>query len=278
MLATLVCLIFLIFLWGIGDAVKTQGISNAVDIWFMDIGQGDASLVATPEGRHILIDAGPNKQVVQQIGKLLPLTSKHLDLVFLSHYDKDHIGGMLNVLDTYSVGAVMVRPRNECTTDICSRTLKALDAKAIPVIEVMDSHEDISVEKDVVIDNLTYDNRSGVTNRCLVFRLVYGATHILFTGDMDSIHEKTMVASGEDVRADVLKVAHHGSKTASSDLFLQVVSPKLASISDGKNNQYHHPSDEILERFSHYPATVLARTDLDGTVHVACTKTECVRR
>ncbi len=241
---------------------------------FFDIGQGDAIFIETPQRYQILIDAGPNEKIIEKLEKEMPFYDRTIDLVVLSHPEHDHYAGLIPVLEKYEVKNILwtgvVRDNQEW-----KKWKQALE-KEQANIAIGFSGKRIIVQKQPLIyadilypfENLENKNFKNSNNTSLVLHLFFGKTSFLFTGDIEKKIEKEIVKKEDiDLKADVLKVAHHGSKTSSSEEFLESVFPKLAIIQSGKNNRYGHPHYEVLARLAKFGIEVL-RTDEKGDIKI----------
>lgn len=243
-----------------------------VAVHVLDVGQGDALFITGPSGQQVLIDGGPNLDVLAGIGKRMSLFDRTIDLLVLSHPDQDHVFGLPEVLRRYRVGAVLLtgvvhgQPRYE-------EMLGIIEHERIPVI-IADPARDIDLGDGLLLDVLwpppTYLGReaSGATNdTSIVFKLVYGEDSMLFTGDMELREEEDVLASGADIAADILKVAHHGSRTSTSTGFLLAADPDLALISVGRDNSFGHPHPHVLDRLRHFHIPIRTTAE-EGTISI----------
>jgi len=229
-------------------------------LYFFNVGQGDAQMIAAGRARF-LIDTGPDSSVLGELGRALPFLEKRIDVIFLSHIQQDHAGGVFELIDRYDVGVVAW---NGVRTPLWEDLSKRLAEKDIAVVEL--SAGDTVSFKDHVVGVLwpqASDVPPEVNNTSLVLRYRCGDLSALFTGDVSDKVEKTLTRLW-DIDVDVLKVAHHGSKYSSSADFLSEASPALAVIDVGKNS-YGHPTEEVLARLNAVGSRIL-RTDADGTI------------
>ena len=251
---------------------------------FLDVGQGDSAFIETPDGHKILIDGGPDSSVLAKLNELLPFWDKSLDLVILSHPEKDHMAGLLDVLQRYRIdyflwtGVIKADAENKKLADILKNIqsskqnfmLASVPSKKTKVITANAGQEikagNVLIDTLFPLENLEGQELKNTSNdTCIVSKLIFGGTSFLFTCDISSAAEKKIINSGENVSSDVLKVAHHGSKYSTSDIFLSVVNPKIAVISVGAKNTYDHPTTEVLQRLEKFGIKVL-RTDKDGDI------------
>lgn len=241
--------------------------SNLV-VHFIDVGQGDSILIQTSTGATVLVDAGDTKAgrdvVVPYLRKL---GIRHLDMVVMTHPHFDHIGGLIPVIETYSVGQVLADGQIH-TTRTYEDLLRLILEKEIPFRLVRAGGElTISGLDEVLILNPTEPLLKGLNNNSVVLWIRYGQVALLFTGDIEAEAEARILAEGKLPKAEVLKVAHHGSSTSTTPAFLRAVSPKEAIISLGAGNTYSHPHARTLQSLDKAKIRV-RRTDLEGTILV----------
>jgi len=235
--------------------------------YFLDVGQGDSELIITQNGGKILTDAGQGSRVISALALVLGPTEKYIDLVVISHPQLDHYGGMRYVLDSYDIGAVLTNGRvpQVVSAEWTSMTQK-LKEKNIPMIAVAKG-DTVAFEGDgmkILSPDKALLSGKDENEATLVLRATIGGISALFTGDIGKKTEVKLSLRGNDIRSDILKVAHHGSKYSVSAQFLDAVKPILAVIEVGKNS-YGHPSKEALNSLADKDIPVL-RTDLFGTI------------
>ena len=248
-----------------------DGPDGYLRVHFLDIGQGDSILVVTPSGRQALIDGGPDGDIVSQaLADTLPGGDRSLDLVVMTHLDSDHSNGLLEVLDRYTVGAVLSGPQppgNEMRAQWEDR----LERHGIAPVEVRAGYV-IELDDGVELQALNppREGLSGDSNNdSIVLRLTYGEVSFLLAADIESGAEERLVDSGVELQSTVLKAAHHGSKTSTTDGFLDAVNPAIAVVSAGLDNAYGHPDPVVIERLEAVVGTGnVYRTDRDGSVEV----------
>ena len=259
----LVLLFANVFVWqtiyGAGRGVLT--------VAFLDVGQGDAIYIESPNGNQVLIDAGPGRPVLRALGEVMPFYDRSIDLVIATHPDADHIGGFPEVLERFAVGAVM-EPGVSSATAIY-RTFRA--AVAAEGAEAMAARRGMKIilARGTVLEILfpDRDTTGWETNTAsIVARLIYGESEFLLTGDSPIQIEKYLLElDGRRLRSRVLKVGHHGSKTSSDPVFLAAVAPVYAVISAGRNNRYGHPHAYVFEALGRLGARILSTADR-GTI------------
>jgi len=250
--------------------------SDHLRLWFFDIGQGDSIMIDTPNHQQILVDGGPNSSILQQLGKALPLTDKEIDLVISTHNDADHLAGLNSVLEHYKVDKIWLTGAIH-TTQTYQKFRQLIEEKNIPTEIVkagakiqFDSLSGVVISPFESYNGLLPDaqNASGI-----VTFWQYGAETILLTADVDSDQEAEMIDKNVLQPTTILKVAHHGSKTSTSEDFLRVVQPKIAVISVGRNNRYGHPTEETLARLNKFLIPTL-RTDQRRTIRFDITENQ----
>lgn len=250
-------------------AVLAEG-NNKLKVAFLDVGQGDAIFIESPGGNQILIDGGPNGAVLSQLSKVMPFYDRSIDMVLMTHPDSDHVNGLVSVLRRYKVdafvdaGAVSDNPAHkEVESIVADRSIKSLDLTKGYRINL-----DKGVYLDVLSPPISGENFKD-NDGSLVARLVYGNVSFLLTGDMEKNMERFLLASGANIKSDVLKVGHHGSRTSTSLEFLGGVAPQHAVISVGQNNKYGHPHRETLSALNQFGISTLQTDQLGAIMFVS---------
>lgn len=264
-------ILLLTFLWSLPD--------GKLHITFCNVGQGDAAYIRFPDGRDMVVDGGPDDKVLQCLGRAMPFWDRHINLVVMTHPQKDHMQGLISVLERFTVD-YFVRSNVDNSSEGYQKLLEEIRAKKVAV--KYETAGDIIDEGKARL-TLLWPSPTQITKAhsgvlgastdkelndyCLVFLLTYGSFDALFTGDADSRVEADydygLLATNT---IEVLKFPHHGSRTAATDQFLDAVHPELAVISVGKNN-YGHPSKEALNSLENIHSQIL-RTDQDGDIEV----------
>lgn len=233
---------------------------------FFDVGQGDAILIRTLDGQDILIDGGPDKTVVQKLGKFMPFYDRDIELMILTHPEKDHITGLITVLKRYKVKEIIISDVSKPTT-FFKEWLKEVEKNKIPV-KIAKEGDQIVIDNDTIFYVLhpkkEHIKRYTVNDLSLVLRLKYKQIYFLFTGDISKKIELELIREKE-IKSDLLKVAHHGSYTSSDLKFLQEVKPEYAVISVGEKNYFGHPHKKVLFNLERIGSKIL-RTDKLGDI------------
>lgn len=234
----------------------------------LDVGQGDAILITTPDGRQILIDGGPTPtDLTWRLGQEMPFWDHSLDVVINTHPDADHLAGLPPLLDRYRVGQILL-PDVGSSSDLYREwEIQLAEAQLTPVIA--QAGTELTLGQGITATLLNPGPASAtedsVNNHSVVLRLQMGRISFLLPGDIEERIERNLVSQQTPLAATVLKSAHHGSKTSSSEAFLDMVNPQIVVISVGQDNDFGHPSPEVLDRYAEHGITVF-RTDEQGTV------------
>lgn len=242
---------------------------DTLTVAFLDIGQGDAIYIEAPNGIQILLDGGPNKSVLAELGSVMPRYDTSLDIVIASHPDKDHIGGLPAVLERYTVGAVM-EPGVDHTTEVYREFERIVEEKEITnILARRGMRVVIDKERGIFLDILLPDGdvKNWETNDASILaRLSYGKESFMLTGDLPQGRERYAVSlDSAGLHSTVLKLGHHGSRTSSSLEFLNATAPEYAVVSAGKDNQYGHPHKEVIDRVSVLGIPILSTAE-EGTI------------
>lgn len=240
---------------------------NVLTVAFLDVGQGDSIYIEGPNGGQILIDGGPNGNVLSELGKVMPFGDRTIDLLIVTNPDQDHYGGFLDVLKTYDISHV-IEPGTRTPNKTYREFKRILKERGVEEI-IAERGMNIPLGNGALLEILFPDRDVSNMSRndgSIIARLQYGSTSVMFTGDTTKIIEEYMVNHyPEDLPSSILKVAHHGSKTSTGKRFVDYVAPTYAIISNGKDNSYGHPHQNTLKILSEFGAETL-RTDILGTI------------
>ncbi|MHC9161502.1 ComEC/Rec2 family competence protein [Exiguobacterium profundum] len=238
--------------------------ASSIKVHYIDIGQGDAIYIKMPSGEDVIIDGGNKGKGDAIVAYLKKQKVDDIEVLISTHPDADHIGGLDEILDAYRVENVYA-PKVKHTTQAYKDFLQAVkrEGKTIKTAQMGVSLPIKGVSAKFVGPVKSYSN-SDLNNWSAVLHVTYKKNTFLFTGDAEHVSEKDMMAKKQTLRAEVLKVGHHGAKTSTSSTFLNVVKPKYAILSVGKNS-YGHPTSEVVTNLKRVKATTL-RTDKNGTI------------
>lgn len=244
--------------------------AGLLTVAILDVGQGDAIYIESPTGVQVIVDGGPGNALLQQLPKVMPLFDRSIDALVETHPDLDHIGGFVDVVGRYAVGA-FVEPGIPKDTEAATVLEQKITDNNIPRY-IARRGMTLDVGEGVILEVLYPDrdvsrlNQNIANEGCVVMRLVYGEVSMLLTCDMSAEMEgRVLELEGGELASDILKVAHHGSKYSSTDAFVAAVAPAFAAISVGARNTYGHPAESTLTTLEERGAKVL-RTDQEGTI------------
>ena len=255
-------------------------IPKDLKIYFIDVGQGDSTLIITPYNKKILIDGGGSELGNFSVGEntlvpyLLDRKIKTIDYLIISHFDTDHVDGLLTVMEDLKVKKVIICKQGEINDNL--KKFKQIVKNKKIKIQVVDKKDRLRIDKDSYFDILWPDSKNLISenilnNNSIVCKFNYKSFSMLFTGDIEKKAEKQILEEYKNnlniLSSTVLKVGHHGSKTSSTMEFLEAVKPRIALIGVGENNTFGHPNEDVIERIKK-SGTKIYRTDQNGEISI----------
>lgn len=256
----------------LSDIKNTASVSNAIDssekldvtddlkVYFIDVGQADCIYIN--EGNYnMLIDAGNNEDGEKLVNYFKSLNIEEFNFVVATHPHEDHIGGMDDIINNFKIDNFYM-PDKLSTSKTFEDVLDALSNNNLNY-HVPEKGENFNLGDALFKVIYSGDDTNDINDSSIILKMTYGSNSFLFTGDATSNVEKIIL--NDDIKSDVLKVAHHGSDYSTTVEFLDKVSPKYAVISVGENNSYNHPSNSTLDKLSKRNIK-LYRTDINGTI------------
>jgi competence protein ComEC len=239
-------------------------VAGKLSVYFLNVGQGDSTYIRTAAGDDILIDAGKNEAGKVVVDYLKQLHVDDIEIMISTHPDEDHVGGLDTVLANFKVESVYA-PKVSHNTTTFKDFLLAVKAEKLTIKEAKAGVQLPLKGTSAAFVGPVKAYADDLNDWSAVLRLNYGSNVFLFTGDAEAKSEADMINAKQTLKADVLKVGHHGSSSSTSASFLKAVAPKYAVISVGSGNHYGHPTKTILDRLKLAKVTTY-RTDLNGTV------------
>lgn len=262
---------YAVLVWVAPTALFSQSTTEGyLHVHFLDVGQGDALLIETPAGDQILIDGGPDAQVLHHLNRYVPFTDRTIEVVVGTHPDLDHVAGLVDVAAQYQIGTII-------TTEAAGASEAAQAWAAAVSTEGARVHYaragqryQVGASTTVTILSPSFDPTQLNSNAgSIVLLLEHDAVTFLLTGDAPQGVEQYLVDThGDTLHATVLKLGHHGSDTSSNATFLQTVNPQYAVVSAGVGNRYGHPDPDVLSRVAAHTEAQIVSTQ-HGTVSFA---------
>ncbi len=234
--------------------------TDRIKISFLDVGQGDCTVIQH-KNKIVLIDGGGSSNSEYEIGKNIVIPSlldkkiKKINYIIVSHFDTDHVGGLLELMEELRVDNVIISKQVQ-ENENYKRFIEIVNRKNIEII-IVEKGNKVQIDEKLFFEilwpnSLEILDDNVLNNNSIVCKLNYNDFSMLFTGDIEELAEKSIIETYKKdlkrIEATVLKVAHHGSKTSSSEEFLKAVKPKITLIGVGKNNKFGHPNEEVLSR------------------------------
>lgn len=235
------------------------------EIHFIDVGQGDSVLIHN-KNYNILIDSGPGSEKSKVLKYLNKEHVKKLDYIIATHPHEDHIGAMDKIINRFDIGT-FIAPKITTPDIEFNNMINALNSKRTAITSIPTNYR-LQLDSDSYIDFLwTGENYKddNLNNYSIVCKYTFGERSVLFTGDCEKDIENKLVASNSSLKADILKVPHHGSSTSSTEQFINKVKPSISIISCGMGNEYGHPNKPTLQSLANINSLIF-RTDINGDI------------
>ena len=262
-------------------SITSIKIPKELKINFIDVGQGDSCLITTPQNKKVIVDSGGSESY--DVGKnvLLPyLLDKRItkiDYIMISHFDTDHCKGFEYVLENLKVKNVIISKQSE-TSENFKQIMKIIRKKRINLIVVQKGSK-IKIDNFTTVDILSPQSENiadNMNDNSIVAKFEAYNFSILFTGDASEKIEKELIKEKINLKSDILKVSHHGSKTGTSEEFLKSVKPKIALIGVGENNKFGHPTEDVIKRLTENKVKIY-RTDRNGEISIKIKKNKNIK-
>lgn len=229
---------------------------------------GDSSLIITPGGKTVLIDTGEQDNVLLEY--LLDRRIKKVDYLMISHFDSDHSGKAVEIIEKLNVKNIIISKQSEISKQF-EDIIKVARQNKVNIIQVQ-AGDTVKIGEDIYFEILWPKTEKTIkenplNNNSIVAKITYKDFSVLFTGDIEKEAEEKLLNEYDEsiLTSTVLKIAHHGSSTSSTEQFIKTVNPKVALIGVGKNNKFGHPNEEVLERLKTYGIKIF-RTDEYGEI------------
>ena len=257
---------------------QTEQAAPFLRVYFLNVGQGDAIYIRTPDEQDILIDGGPDASVLAELGKVMPFWDRQIDVMILTHPHSDHVAGLVEVLRRFEVKQIYYTGVLHTAPDYLA-WLQEIKNKNVLMNIVQDFFE-LKLSEDIKLQflfpttSLVNQKMTELNNSSIVTRLVDGDTEFLFTGDAEVEVEEALLKKycaldqACSLASDVIKVGHHGSTSSSSEEFLKAVNPDYAVITVGLDNAFGHPHLRTLKRLERLNVPIL-RTDERGMIELS---------
>ncbi|HBI6898982.1 TPA: ComEC/Rec2 family competence protein [Clostridium perfringens] len=240
---------------------------SGMSVTYLNVGQGDSELIQV-NGINMLIDAGTNAGANDLVKDLKNRGIKTIDIAIATHPHEDHIGGMDEVLENFDVKSFYA-PKVAHTTKTYENMLKAVKNEGLKIQQIKEGTKiDLGKDTEVQVYSPVKSQYEELNNYSPVMKISYGQNSFMFTGDAESLVEKEILNENKDLKADVLKLGHHGSHSSTSEEFLKAVNPSIAVVSCAKDNKYGHPHKETMSNLKKAGITVY-ETFRDGDITIS---------
>ena len=240
---------------------------SGMSVTYLNVGQGDSELIQV-NGINMLIDAGTNAGANDLVKDLKNRGIKTIDIAIATHPHEDHIGGMDEVLENFDVKSFYA-PKVAHTTKTYENMLKAVKNEGLKIKQIKEGTKiDLGKDTEVQVYSPVKSQYEELNNYSPVMKISYGQNSFMSTGDAESLVEKEILNENKDLKADVLKLGHHGSHSSTSEEFLKAVDPSIAIVSCAKDNKYGHPHKETMSNLKKAGITVY-ETFRDGDITIS---------
>ena len=264
-------LVRIIVVAGVCLLIPLPSSASEIDIYILDVGQGDSTLIISPLNHKILIDGGPNGLVAEQLEEVLPFWDRKIDVIMLTHPDADHVSGVVDVVQRYDVDKILLTPAKGDNSGYRALNKQLAELK-------IQSMNFLKGQKLHVPGGLTFisiwppsdskwNDPQNTNELSQVVQLNYKEFSMLFTGDIDTQIANHLNDGQSFSDIDALKVPHHGSKYGLNSIHLQTLTPLISTISAGADNRFGHPAPGTIERLKGAGSQVY-RTDRHGRIHI----------
>lgn len=261
-------LLFAVTVFSLREASAYKQLASGY--YFLDVGQGDSEMAVFKDGVKVLTDAGPDRKISSSLGEILNPLDNYIDIGIITHPQMDHYNGFNELLTRYNFGAIIMNGRSpDAPAREWSMLLAAIRKKNIPIVilgrgdKIIHGNEKI----EIISPDTIFIASKDLNDTCIVEKIELENASALFTGDIGKKVEAKLAKNGSEIRADILKVAHHGSKYSSTQNFLLAVDPVVAVAGVAKKNRYGHPSPDTVSRIVSLGAKFLD-TALNGTIGI----------
>lgn len=246
---------------------STNGEYSGISVTYLNVGQGDSELIQV-NGINMLIDAGTNAGANDLVKDLKNRGIKTIDIAIATHPHEDHIGGMDEVLESFDVKSFYA-PKVAHTTKTYENMLKAVKNEGLKIKQIKEGTKiDLGKDTEVQVYSPVKSEYEELNNYSPVMKISYGQNSFMFTGDAETLVEKEILSENKNLKADVLKLGHHGSHSSTSEEFLKAVDPSIAIVSCAKDNKYGHPHKETMSNLKKAGVTVY-ETFRDGDITIS---------
>lgn len=232
-----------------------------LEVNYLDIGQGDSILLSVND-LNILIDGGPDNNLLHRLGEVLPWYERKIDYLIISHYHADHFVGFIELLNKYEVDNILVTNHNpdNFLYNIFINKVKEKNKK----VTIVNKGDKFIISEDIYFNIILADCiHEDINDNSILLKFKYYDLSLLFTGDLTSVQENTIL--NRDLKSEILKVAHHGSRWSSSKEFLEIVQPEICIIQSGVDNKFGHPHEETIQRLKNINC-IIYNTQFNNTI------------